>query len=149
MGRHLSPARSRWLLSLVPVPRFAHPRNETGDVVRWFGTNTDVTEQIEAEKALRESETRVRELADNLGIDLLAAMDKKIDKNAKKYPVAKAKGRAAKAQPAGRAASSRATSTRGARAEHAGGARARTRASGGGARRAAGTRGARAKGRRG
>jgi two-component system, sensor histidine kinase and response regulator len=35
-------------------------RNKTGDVVRWFGTNTDITEQIEAEKALRESETRVR-----------------------------------------------------------------------------------------
>ena len=36
-------------------------RNEAGDVVRWFGTNTDVTEQIEAENALRvsvERETR-------------------------------------------------------------------------------------------
>jgi NTP pyrophosphatase (non-canonical NTP hydrolase) len=32
------------------------------------------------------------ELADNLGIDLIKAMEKKLEKNAKKYPVAKAKG---------------------------------------------------------
>jgi PAS domain S-box-containing protein len=39
----------RWFLSrALPI------HNEAGDVVRWFGTNTDVTEQIEAEKALRE-----------------------------------------------------------------------------------------------
>lgn len=33
------------------------------------------------------------ELADNLGIDLLGAMDRKLKKNAQKYPVKKAKGR--------------------------------------------------------
>lgn len=32
------------------------------------------------------------ELADNLGIDLLDAMEKKLGKNKKKYPVKKAKG---------------------------------------------------------
>ena len=36
------------------------------------------------------------ELADNLGIDLIQAMESKLDKNAKKYPVAKAKGIATK-----------------------------------------------------
>src|SRR5262245_25026562 len=39
----------RWFLSrALPI------RDETGKVVRWFGTNTDVTEQLEAERALRE-----------------------------------------------------------------------------------------------
>ena len=38
----------RWFLSrALPI------RNEAGDVIRWFGTHTDVTEQIEAENALR------------------------------------------------------------------------------------------------
>ncbi|MFH2137868.1 MAG: nucleotide pyrophosphohydrolase [Candidatus Omnitrophota bacterium] len=36
------------------------------------------------------------ELADNLGIDLLDAMDKKLEKNKIKYPVEKAKGSAKK-----------------------------------------------------
>ena len=51
----------RWFLSrALPI------RNEAGDVIRWFGTNTDVTQQFEAENALRESEARFRELADNI-----------------------------------------------------------------------------------
>lgn len=38
----------RWFLSrAVPI------RNQTGQIVRWFGTNTDVTSQREAEDALR------------------------------------------------------------------------------------------------
>ena len=49
----------RWFLSrALPI------RNAAGDVVRWFGTNTDVTEQLEAEKALRESEQEVRNAKD-------------------------------------------------------------------------------------
>ena len=36
------------------------------------------------------------EMADNLNIDLIKAMDKKLDKNALKYPVGKAKGNAVK-----------------------------------------------------
>jgi PAS domain S-box-containing protein len=70
----------RWFLTrAVPI------RNETGDVVRWFGTNTDVTRQVEAERALRslnESlEYRVAEQAKerdriwNVSQDLLAVAD--------------------------------------------------------------------------
>lgn len=35
-------------------------------------------------------------MSNDIGIDILEALDKKIDKNAKKYPVEKAKGRADK-----------------------------------------------------
>ena len=50
----------RWFLSrAVPI------RNEEGRVIRWFGTNTDVTEQRQAEEALRQAhgqlELRVQE----------------------------------------------------------------------------------------
>ena len=41
----------RWFLSrAVPI------RDESGDVVRWFGTNTDITDRIKADEALRRSE---------------------------------------------------------------------------------------------
>jgi PAS domain S-box-containing protein len=51
----------RWFLSrALPI------RNDAGNVIRWFGTNTDVTEQIEAEKALRETERQFRTLADSI-----------------------------------------------------------------------------------
>jgi PAS domain S-box-containing protein len=49
----------RWFLSrALPI------RDEAGDVIRWFGTNTDVTQQIEAENALRESEKELRNARD-------------------------------------------------------------------------------------
>ncbi len=45
----------RWFLSL------AHPiRDEDGNILRWFGTNTDVTETKNAEDALRSSEEQLR-----------------------------------------------------------------------------------------
>jgi len=70
----------RWFLSrALPI------RNDTGQVVRWFGTNTDITEQIEAEKALRElnetleqrveAETRERLQIWNVSRDLLVVAD--------------------------------------------------------------------------
>ncbi len=53
----------RWFLSrALPI------RDETGAVARWFGTNTDVTEQIEAENALRLSVERQTATADILQV---------------------------------------------------------------------------------
>ena len=55
----------RWFLSrAVPI------RNDAGEVVRWFGTNTDITDQLESERQLKELahtlearvEARTREL---------------------------------------------------------------------------------------
>jgi PAS domain S-box-containing protein len=70
----------RWFLSrALPI------RNESGEVVRWFGTNTDITEQVEAEKALRElnetleqrveEATRERVQIWNVSQDLLLVAD--------------------------------------------------------------------------
>jgi PAS domain S-box-containing protein len=60
-------------------------RNEAGDVVGWFGTNTDVTRQIEAEKALRSlnqgleyrvaEQTKERDRIWNVSQDLLVVAD--------------------------------------------------------------------------
>jgi len=51
----------RWFLTRAePI------RDAAGDLIRWFGTNTDVTEQRQTEEALRESEERCRMLAENM-----------------------------------------------------------------------------------
>ncbi len=45
----------RWFLSRAfPI------RDSKGNILRWFGTNTDVTEQMSAERSLRESEAFTR-----------------------------------------------------------------------------------------
>jgi PAS domain S-box-containing protein len=70
----------RWFLSrAMPI------RDEAGNLVRWFGTHTDVTKEIEAERALRELnetlehrveiETRDRILLWNVSLDLMSVTD--------------------------------------------------------------------------
>jgi PAS domain S-box-containing protein len=55
----------RWFLSsAVPI------RNEQGEIVRWFGTNTDVTEHRAAEEALRENDRRKDEFLAMLAHEL-------------------------------------------------------------------------------
>ncbi len=45
----------RWFLSrAVPI------KNESGKIISWFGTNTDITEKLIREKALQESEEKLR-----------------------------------------------------------------------------------------
>ena len=50
------------------VPLF----DKDGKIRQWFGTNTDITEQIETEQALQESEERFRNMAE--GTDVLIAV---------------------------------------------------------------------------
>lgn len=58
------------------------------EVQQYLKTNkNDVKEEI-ADIAMY-----LFELADNLGIDLIKAMEQKLEKNSKKYPIEKAKGK--------------------------------------------------------
>ena len=51
----------RWFLTrALPI------RNENGEVVQWFGTNTDVTDQRNIENALKQSEEKFRTLAETM-----------------------------------------------------------------------------------
>ncbi len=45
-------------------------RNTNGDIVRWFGTNTDITERLEMENALREADHRKDEFLATLAHEL-------------------------------------------------------------------------------
>lgn len=55
----------RWFLSrAIPI------RDERGKVVQWFGTNTDITAQREAEEALREADRRKDEFLAMLAHEL-------------------------------------------------------------------------------
>jgi PAS domain S-box-containing protein len=55
----------RWFLSrAVPI------RDDQGRIIRWFGTNTDVTDRIEMEAALRENDRRKDEFLATLAHEL-------------------------------------------------------------------------------
>jgi PAS domain S-box-containing protein len=54
----------RWFLS------HALPIRENGKIVSWFGTNTDITQQRDAEKSLRESEQRMRLATEATGVGI-------------------------------------------------------------------------------
>jgi PAS domain S-box-containing protein len=57
--------RYRWFLSR------AYPiRDEQGNIIRWFGTNTDIDDQIRAEEALREADRRKDEFLGMLAHEL-------------------------------------------------------------------------------
>lgn len=60
-----SDGRYRWFLS-----RAAPIRDAEGTVVRWFGTNTDITEQRDAEEALRNADRRKDEFLATLAHEL-------------------------------------------------------------------------------
>jgi PAS domain S-box-containing protein len=55
----------RWFLSrAIPI------RDTKGNIIRWFGTNTDVTEQLAAEESLREADRRKNEFLAMLAHEL-------------------------------------------------------------------------------
>ncbi len=56
----------RWFLSRArPI------RDAQGRVVRWFGTNTDITAQLDAEERLRESERHLKAILENMSEGLI------------------------------------------------------------------------------
>lgn len=57
------------------------------EVEQYIKTNKDEIQDEIADVAIY-----LFELADNLGIDLIKAMEQKLKKNSKKYPIAKARG---------------------------------------------------------
>jgi PAS domain S-box-containing protein len=55
----------RWFLSrAVPI------KNESGDIIRWFGSNTDITEQKETEEALEEARQELEARVDKRTAEL-------------------------------------------------------------------------------
>tara|TARA_R110002111_G_scaffold247140_5_gene310247 strand:+ start:58787 stop:65749 length:6963 start_codon:yes stop_codon:yes gene_type:complete len=56
----------RWFLSrAVPI------RDQAGNILRWFGTNTDITERKQSELAIKLSEERLRNAAEAAGFGML------------------------------------------------------------------------------
>ena len=59
----------RWFLSrALPI------HNKAGEIIRWFGTNTDITEQLELQIALRKTTEDLRQRS----VDLQAARDRAV-----------------------------------------------------------------------
>jgi PAS domain S-box-containing protein len=55
-----SSGQYRWFLSrALPI------RDAAGAIIGWFGTNTDITERLDAERALRASEAKLRRIAES------------------------------------------------------------------------------------
>ena len=90
--------------------QFHHPKDmaagiaiEAAELMELFlwKTEQEQTQIVEAKREQIEEELAdigmfLLELADNLNVDLLAAIEAKIEKNAEKYPVEKSKGRSTK-----------------------------------------------------
>jgi dCTP diphosphatase len=90
--------------------QFHNPKNLAASIVIEAGELLELfqwTDMAQSEAVGREKKQRIGEeiadvavylieLADNLGIDLVAAIHDKMDANARKYPVEKAKGRSEK-----------------------------------------------------
>ena len=90
--------------------QFHHPKEmaagiaiEAAELMELFlwKTEQEQTQIVEAKREQIEEELAdigmfLFELSDNLNVDLLAAIEAKIEKNAEKYPVEKSKGRSAK-----------------------------------------------------
>ena len=68
---------------------------EAGELLECFQWNEEYDKQALGEE-MADVFTYLIDLADKTGIDLLEATNKKMDKNALKYPVDKAKGRSDK-----------------------------------------------------
>ncbi|MDX2146153.1 MAG: PAS domain S-box protein [Planctomycetota bacterium] len=61
----------RWFLSrAIPI------RDESGNVVRWFGTNTDVTRQLEVERQLEEHKADLERRVEDRTRELLATHER-------------------------------------------------------------------------
>ena len=90
--------------------QFHHPKDmaaglaiEAAELMELFlwKNEQEQTEIVETKREQIEDELAdigmfLLELADNLNVDLLTAIEAKIEKNAEKYPVEKSKGRSAK-----------------------------------------------------
>ncbi len=68
---------------------------EAGELLECFQWNEEYDKQALGEE-MADVFTYLIDLADKTGIDLLEATNKKMDKNALKYPIDKAKGRSDK-----------------------------------------------------